>query len=116
VRKILMLIGLAFVIAVGYRVYESPSSARDVPGKLVKDVVEFGKDIGRIMSGEETKHGQEIGSSCSVGLDCKGYRGPARGGTTCCKGTCATLRKDYAGVYFCPTECKSGPAARPGSC
>jgi len=116
VKNILMLIGLAFAIAVVYRVYESPSSARDVPGKLVKDAVESGKDIGRIISGEGTKHGQELGRSCSVGPDCKGYRGPARGGNTCCRDTCATLRKDYKGVYSCPAACKSSPVARPGSC
>ncbi len=111
-----MLVGLAFVIAVGYRAYDSRTPIRDVPGKIVKDVVDFGKDAGRIISGEATQHGQVIGGSCSVGLDCKGYRGPARGGNTCCKGTCATLRKDYLGVYACPAQCKSGPAASPGSC
>ena len=46
------LIGLAVAIAVGYWVYESLSSARDVPGKVVKDVVEFTKDAVRIVSGE----------------------------------------------------------------
>ena len=115
-KKVLILIVLIVVIAAGYRAYESHTPIRDIPGKLVKDVVEFGKDMGRIISGEGTKHGQEIGGSCSIGPDCKGYRGPARGGNTCCKGTCTTLRKDYLGVYVCPAQCKSGPAARPGSC
>jgi hypothetical protein len=115
-KKILMLIGLAFVIAVGYRAYDSHTPIRDVPGKIVNDVVNFGKDAGRIISGEATQHGQEIGGFCSIGLDCKGYRGPARGGNTCCIGACATLRLDYTGVYSCPAACKSSPIARPGSC
>ena len=115
-RTILKLIGLAVAIAVGYWVYESLSTARDVPGKVVKDVVEFTKDAVRIVSGEGTKHGQDKGGSCTVGPDCKGYRGPGQSGNACCKGTCTTLVKDYAGVYFCPAECKSGPIAKPGSC
>ena len=115
-KKILMLIGLAFVIAAGYRAYESHTRIQDIPVKLVKDAVEYWKDMGRIISGEGTRHGQELGGSCSIGPDCKGYRGPARGGNTCCIGACATLRLDYMGVYSCPAACKSGPAERPGSC
>ncbi len=115
-KKILMLIGLAFVIAMAYQAYYSHTPFQDIPGKIVKGVVNFGKDAGRVFSGEATQHGQEIGGSCSVGPDCKGYRGPARGGNTCCNGACATLLKDYKGVYSCPARCKSDPAASPGSC
>ena len=86
------------------------------PGKLAKDAVEFAKDAGRIVSGEGTQHGQKLGGSCSIGADCKGYREPGQSGNACCKGTCTTLVKDYAGVYFCPAECKYGPIAKPGSC
>ena len=115
-RTILKLIGLAVAIAVGYWAYETLSTGRNEPGKLAKDAVEFTKDAGRIVSGEGTKRGQDKGGSCTVGPDCEGYRGPAQGGNTCCKGTCTTLVKDYTGVYFCPAECKSGPIAKPGSC
>jgi len=111
-----MLIGLAFVIAVLYQAYYSHTPFQDIPGKIVKHVVDIGKDAGRIISGEATQHGQVIGGSCTIGLDCKGYRGPARGGNTCCAGRCTALRKDYMGVYTCPAQCKSAPAANLGSC
>ena len=115
-NTILRLIGLAVVIAVGYWAYHTLSTGRNEPGKLAKDAVESAKDAWRIVSGEGAQHGQKLGGSCSIGANCKGYRGPARGGNTCCKDTCATLVLDYMGVYMCPAQCKSTPGAQPGSC
>ena len=119
-KLLFTLVSLAIAIAFGYWFYESLSDARDAPKEVVKEVsnkvVTVAEDAGRVLSGEATVNGKELGESCVVGPDCKGYLVGNKQGNACCASTCTTLVKDYLGTYWCPAECKSGVLAKKGSC
>lgn len=126
-KSLIMLVSLAIAVAVGYWVYESLSGARDITDNIItevedtvkdtgKKVVTVAEDAGRVLSGEATIHGKKLGESCVVGTDCIGYAGIAKKGNACCASKCTTLKKDYLGAYWCPSECKSGVLAKQGSC
>ena len=77
------------------------------------------EDTFRVLTLRETRHGAEIGGSCKVGPDCKGYNAPVgspNAGTACCRGVCTRTKKDYLGVSWCPHVCRKGPFAGAGSC
>lgn len=122
-----ILISLAIAASVGYWLYESLSDARDKPQQIIEDVKEnvkaagnkvvtVAEEAGRVLSGKTTIHGKNLGESCVVGTDCKGYAGVAERGVACCASTCTKLVKDYLGTYWCPSECKSSVFAKKGSC
>lgn len=76
-------------------------------------------DAGRVITFQQTKHGKELGERCKVGADCKGYNlpvGSRKAGVACCNRVCTKTKKDYAGISWCPKDCKAGVFARPGSC
>src|SRR5690606_19330183 len=56
------------------------------------------------------------GGECTQHADCDGFVSEGQEGSACCAGTCTTTQKDYAGIYFCPTQCKNSVLAPPGSC
>ena len=58
----------------------------------------------------------ELGGSCSFGNNCKGYTGVGTDGVACCQGTCQHLKRDWAGVWYCPDECVGRFAGPRGSC
>lgn len=76
------------------------------------------KDIGAVIGGGQTERGVELGGACRVGADCKGYRAPLgnAGGVACCNNRCVKTERDWAGVWWCPAECRKAPFAAPGSC
>ncbi|MEM6286825.1 MAG: hypothetical protein AAF845_06680 [Bacteroidota bacterium] len=87
--------------------------------EYTQQILNTASDAGRVLTGNPTRHGAEIGERCTVGTDCRGYIAPVgarTAGTACCNGTCQQTQKDYAGISWCPSVCKSGPFARPGSC
>ncbi|MEO0556746.1 MAG: hypothetical protein AAF170_01045 [Bacteroidota bacterium] len=80
---------------------------------------EIGQDTGNVFSADGTRYGAEIGGSCRVGPDCRGYKSPvgrSDTGTACCSGTCQETQKDYAGVSWCPSACKRTLFSAPGTC
>jgi len=56
------------------------------------------------------------GGECTQHADCDGFVSEGQEGSACCAGTCTPTQKDYAGIYFCPTQCKNSVLAPPGSC
>ncbi|MEM1054412.1 MAG: hypothetical protein AAGI52_02710 [Bacteroidota bacterium] len=80
---------------------------------------EIGQDASNVFSADGTRYGAEIGESCNVGPDCRGYKSPvgrSDTGAACCNGTCQQTRKDYAGINWCPAVCKRTLFSPPGSC
>lgn len=55
------------------------------------------------------------GETCKLHEDCAGY-GPDINSTACCGGVCTRKQADWAGVGWCPSECKGWPAAPNGTC
>ena len=87
--------------------------------EYTQQIMNTASDTGTVLIGGETQHGAEIGDSCRVGPDCRGYNSPVgarKAGVACCSGTCQRTKKDYAGISWCPAVCKSGLFAPPGSC
>ena len=86
-------------------------------GGLVK-AKEVAADTGNFLSGKPTVNGAELGGSCNVGADCKGYVSAfnEKGGTACCNGRCTQTQKDFTNVWWCPNECKGWFAAPGGTC
>jgi hypothetical protein len=126
-KTLIMLVSLAIAVAIGYWLYEALSDAGDIPVDIIDEVKEnvknagekvvtVAEDAGRVLSGKATVNGKNLGESCVVGTDCKGYAGVAEKGVACCASTCTKLVKDYLGTYWCPSECKSGIFAKKGSC
>jgi len=58
----------------------------------------------------------QVGELCKVHEDCQGYSGLGKAGVACCGGRCDNLKKDWAGVYYCPADCVGAPFGKPGSC
>lgn len=56
----------------------------------------------------------QLGEVCTLHTDCEGY-GAGSTDVACCEGKCTRKVPDWAGVGYCPSECKSGPAGVPGS-
>lgn len=60
--------------------------------------------------------GKAEGESCSTHADCDGFGGLGKSGMGCCGGKCASLRKDWAGVYYCKNQCVGRAGASAGTC
>ena len=56
-----------------------------------------------------------LGGTCALDTDCVGW-GPATTASACCNGTCQQKKADWAGVGYCPTECRGCPGCPEGSC
>ena len=54
------------------------------------------------------KKGAELGEKCTLHTDCKNW-GPDATAVACCKEKCTTKKKDWAGVGYCPDECRDAP-------
>jgi hypothetical protein len=54
------------------------------------------------------KKGAELGEKCTLHTDCKNW-GPDATAVACCKEKCTTKKKDWAGVGYCPAECRDAP-------
>ncbi|MBX3198559.1 MAG: hypothetical protein KF894_10535 [Labilithrix sp.] len=59
---------------------------------------------------------REDGQACAAHADCKDFNGLGQQGAACCGGTCTQQRQDWAGVWYCPSECKGRATASPGTC
>lgn len=59
--------------------------------------------------------GKKKGEACSLHTDCEGW-GPGPTAIACCNGVCMHKVKDWAGVGYCPDECRGAPAAAAGTC
>lgn len=85
---------------------------------VFKKTGEVAEDTGNFLSGKPTVNGAELGESCNVGADCKGFVSAFNqaGGVACCSGKCEQTLKDWANVWYCKNECKGGPMDAPGTC
>jgi hypothetical protein len=114
VRTTYGLLGLVALVALGiggYFAYQAFSG-------FWKKSAEVTQDTGNFLSGKPTQYGAELGGSCKVGADCKGYTSALaeKGGIACCEGSCAQTVKDFMNVWYCPRECKGWLGAPGGSC
>ncbi len=59
---------------------------------------------------------KDLGESCKSFLDCKNFSTSGLQGITCCNDVCQQKKKDWAGWYYCPLECKSSFLGEKGTC
>jgi hypothetical protein len=85
---------------------------------LIGKVSEVGEDTGNFLSGRPTVYGAELGESCNVGADCKGFLSAlaSEGGVACCQNRCTQTQKDWAGVGVLSHERKGGAFTAAGTC
>ena len=57
----------------------------------------------------------ELGGTCKKFSDCKGW-GTKAEDVDCCNGICTAKQKDWAGIGYCPDQCKDAPAPLGGRC
>jgi len=53
--------------------------------------------------------GKPIGGPCSLHTDCDGW-GPGPNDAACCQNICTRKQADWAGLGYCPNECRDAPA------
>lgn len=53
--------------------------------------------------------GGRIGDPCTLHTDCADW-GPAATDNACCQGVCTQKQADWAGVGYCPQDCKGWPS------
>lgn len=84
-------------------VYYNPSECRDGPGR----------DLGSCRSGNSwpRKENQE----CRLHTDCEGHRA-GQDSLACDNSRCVRQKRDWAGVWYIPSECKGGVFSGKGSC
>ncbi len=113
--SILVIIGIVYG---GYYFYNKFRDATQIVSGGIEKVGEVASDVGAVMSGGATAHGADLGGACNVGADCKGFRSALskQGGVACCHGKCTNTRKDYAGIWWCPHECRGRFGAASGTC
>lgn len=56
------------------------------------------------------------GQPCDTHVACAGWVAGKPGRLACCNGTCQEMLEDWAGIGYCPHECKDSPTAKQGSC
>lgn len=60
---------------------------------------------------------REEGEPCALSIECKGFVAGQPGlGCDPEKKQCVKMKKDWAGVYYTPSECKGWPFAPGGTC
>ena len=52
---------------------------------------------------------------CQLNEDCAGFK-PGQDSLACDNGSCKKQKRDWAGVWYKPSECRDGPARAPGTC
>lgn len=56
-----------------------------------------------------------VGEPCSLNTDCQNF-GTSAGDNACCGGICTPVEIDFAGVGYCPNECRGCAGCPVGSC
>jgi hypothetical protein len=56
------------------------------------------------------------GQPCDTSAACEGWVAGKAGTLACCQGKCQKQKADWAGVGYCPNECKGCITCDPGSC
>ena len=56
------------------------------------------------------------GEACVDHAQCANWRGPGQQGSGCDGGRCASMKKDWAGVWYIPSECVGNVLKGKGSC
>ncbi len=70
------------------------------------------KDIGKELEINTKNEGED----CNSHANCKGWAPGQPDKLACCNGKCTKLQRDWAGVGYCPDECKDAPAPLGGRC
>ena len=84
-------------------VYYNASECRDAPGAPTGSC-----NSGNTWPRSENQH-------CNLNEDCNGFR-PGQDSLACDHNRCVRQKKDWAGVWYKPSECKGGPWSGHGSC
>lgn len=110
-RTLVVIAVLAAIGAGGYVAWTTFASA------WLK-TVQVATDTGNFLAGRPTENGADLGGSCRVGADCKGFMSALakESGTACCAGTCTATVRDFTNVAYCPAECRGWFAAPLGTC
>lgn len=111
--------GFSIGLAAGHSPIEASVDAGFVWAAYTSKVGEVAEDGKWLLTTGKTRYGAEIGESCNVGTDCKGYTSPvgrSDTGNACCAGVCATTKKDWAGINYCPAACVGKPFGKKGTC
>lgn len=56
------------------------------------------------------------GEACIAHEQCANWHGPGQAGSGCDRGRCVPMSKDWAGVWYIPSECVGKPLGQKGSC
>lgn len=56
------------------------------------------------------------GQSCSTHADCYQWKPATPGSLACCDGKCTPMKRDWAGVGYCPSQCRGGAFMGAGTC
>ncbi len=56
------------------------------------------------------------GAACVAHQQCANWHGAGQQGSGCDRGKCTPMKKDWAGVWYLPSECKKGAFEKAGSC
>jgi hypothetical protein len=59
---------------------------------------------------------KEDGEECANSNQCEGFNGAGQPGSACCQGECTKLIADFAGVSYCPHECRATASSKAGTC
>ncbi len=83
-----------------------PSVCQDAPSPLGKP--------GTCNSGYHWP--REEGEPCDTNFACAGFVAGQPNTLACCNNTCTPQKEDWAGIGYCPNECRGCPDCQPGSC
>ena len=83
-----------------------PNECQDAPSPLGKP--------GSCNSGNSWP--RKEGQPCDAHSACEGWVAGQVGSLACCQGKCTRQKKDWAGMGYCPNECKGCITCSPGSC
>ena len=56
------------------------------------------------------------GETCNIHSDCGGWIAGTAGTLACCQGKCQKQLRDWAGIGYCPNECRGSPGGASGTC
>ena len=111
--------GFSLGLSVGKSSFPVGGDAGFVWAAYTKDVIVAAKDTVLVFSKDGTRGGAGIGGSCNVSTDCKGFTSPvgrSDTGNACCDGVCATTKKDWASINYCPADCVGTLFGKKGTC
>lgn len=58
---------------------------------------------------------RKVDQECRLHTDCEGFK-PGQNTLACDNGTCKQQLRDWAGIYYIPSECTDGPSRATGTC